>query len=41
MLFLKRLDPSGHADGRDEVLVGLSAGSRKMGEALFERMNGA
>ncbi|USX14395.1 SDR family oxidoreductase [Oxalobacteraceae bacterium OTU3CAMAD1] len=28
------------ADGRDEVLVGLSAGSRKMGEALFERMNG-
>ena len=29
------------ADGRDEVLVGLSAGSRKMGEALFGRMNGA
>jgi uncharacterized oxidoreductase len=26
---------------QDEVLVGLSAGARKMGEALFERMNGA
>ncbi|MET0267685.1 MAG: SDR family NAD(P)-dependent oxidoreductase [Duganella sp.] len=26
--------------GQDEVLVGLSAGARKMGEALFERMNG-
>ncbi|MFZ6770109.1 SDR family oxidoreductase [Undibacterium sp. Di26W] len=25
---------------QDEVLVGLSAGARKMGEALFERMNG-
>ena len=29
------------ATGQDEVLVGLSAGSRKMGEALFARMNGA
>lgn len=26
---------------QDEVLVGLAAGTRKMGEALFERMNGA
>lgn len=26
---------------QDEVLVGMAAGSRKMGEALFERMNGA
>ncbi|MGB7195049.1 MAG: SDR family oxidoreductase [Collimonas pratensis] len=26
---------------QDEVLVGLSVGARKMGEALFERMNGA
>ncbi len=25
---------------QDEVLVGLAAGARKMGEALFERMNG-
>ncbi|WCM88382.1 SDR family oxidoreductase [Acidovorax sp. NCPPB 3576] len=28
-------------NGKDEVMVGLSAGSRKMGEALFERMNPA
>jgi len=27
--------------GQDEVLVGLAAGARKMGEALFERMNGS
>jgi uncharacterized oxidoreductase len=27
------------ADGRDEVLVGLSIGTRKQGEALFGRMN--
>lgn len=26
---------------QDEVLVGMAAGTRKMGEALFERMNGA
>ena len=26
---------------QDEVLVGLAVGARKMGEALFERMNGA
>ncbi|WP_369936942.1 SDR family oxidoreductase [Xanthomonas tesorieronis] len=28
-------------DGQDEVMVGLAAGARKMGEALFERMNGS
>lgn len=28
------------ASGQDEVLVGLAAGARKMGEGLFERMNG-
>lgn len=27
------------AEGRDEVLVGLSAQTRKLGEAMFERMN--
>ena len=26
-------------DGRDEVLVGLSIGTRKQGEALFAQMN--
>jgi uncharacterized oxidoreductase len=25
---------------RDEILVGMSANTRKLGEALFERMNG-
>lgn len=28
------------ASGQDEVLVGLAAGARKMGEGLFARMNG-
>lgn len=27
--------------GQEEVLVGLAAGARKLGETLFERMNGA
>lgn len=27
-------------EDRDEVLVGLSIGTRRHGEALFERMNG-
>lgn len=26
---------------QDEILIGLAAGARKLGEALFERMNGA